>query len=136
MQEPWNKFDTITKVESHPCSSTNWSRYIQNSINPNNVLRFENRKNTLSREHKEWQELIYVLNIAINEFDSIKTPLFIKQRYFSEVSLLKKFLTNHPRMNPISMFQIHSFEPRKIKELKENANKLLTIIQLIINRGE
>lgn len=126
MQEPWNKFDTITKVESHPCSSTNWSRYIQNSINPNNVLRFENRKNTLSREHKEWQELIYVLNIAINEFDSIKTPLFIKQRYFSEVSLFKKFLTNHPRMNPISMFQIHSFEPRKIKELKENANKLLT----------
>ena len=136
MQEPWNKFDTITKVESHPCSSTNWSRYIQDAINPSNVLNFENRKNALSREHKEWQELIYVLNIAINEFESIKTPLFIKQRYFSEVSLLKKFLTNHPRMNPISMFQIHSFEPRKIKELKENANKLLTIIQLIINRGE
>ena len=32
IQEPWNKFDTIKKVESHPCSSTNWSKYSIQSI--------------------------------------------------------------------------------------------------------
>lgn len=122
--EPWNKFDTITKVESHPCCSTNWSRYVQNLINPNNALKFENRKNILSRKHKEWQELTYMLNIALSEFESFKTPSSIKQRYFSMVSVLKRYLIEHQRVCPLAKFQIHCFEPVKIKELKENANKL------------
>lgn len=123
--EPWNKFDTIIKIESHPCSSTNWSKYAQASINPDNVLQFENRKNILSKNHKEWQELTYMLGVAISEFDSIKTPLSIKQRYFSELSILKKYLNEHQKLSPIAKFQIHSFEPSKIKDLKEKANKLL-----------
>lgn len=123
--EPWNKFDSITKIESHPCSSTNWSKYAQNSINPSNALRFENRKNILSREHKEWQELTYVLNIALREFESFKTPSLIKLRYFSVVSILKRYINEHQCINPLTMFQIHSFESMKIKKLKENANKLL-----------
>lgn len=125
IQEPWNKFDTITKVESHPCSSTDWSRYVRYAVNPNNVLKFENRKHILSRKHKEWQELIFVLNMAIREFDSFKTPLFLKQRYASEVSLLKRFSRDYQSRSPASMFQIRTFEPIKIQELKENANKLL-----------
>lgn len=123
--EPWNKFDTIIKIESHPCSSTNWSKYAQASINPDNALQFENRKNILSKNHKEWQELTYMLGVAISEFDSIKTPLSIKQRYISELSILKKYLNEHQKLSPIVKFQIHSFEPSKIKDLKEKANKLL-----------
>ena len=125
IQEPWNKFDTIKKVESHPCSSTNWSKYSIQSINPDNALKFENKKNILSREHKEWQELIYVLNIAIYEFESIKTPLSIRLRCFSVVSALKRYLNVHSCIKPITKFQLHSYEPAIIGELKTNANKLL-----------
>lgn len=125
IREPWNKFDTIAKIETHPCGSTNWSKYIHDSINPNNTIKFENRKNILSRKHNEWQELTYVLNVAINEFESFKTPLPIRLRYFSEVEILKKYLNEHDRAIPHAIFHIRPSEPIKIKELKENANKLL-----------
>lgn len=111
--------------QSHPCSSTNWSKYSIQSINPDNALKFENKKNILSREHKEWQELIYVLNIAIYEFESIKTPLSIRLRCFSVVSALKRYLNVHSCIKPITKFQLHSYEPAIIGELKTNANKLL-----------
>lgn len=123
--ELWSKFDTVTKEESHPCSSTNWSKYSLYSVNPNNSLKFENRKNILSREHKEWLELTYVLSLALREFESFKTPLLMRQRYFSVVSRLKRYINEHKYTAPLTNFQIHPFDPVKIKVLKENANKFL-----------
>ena len=125
MREPWDKFNSIITIESHPSSSTNWSQYIQAAIDPNNALRFENRKNILSRRHREWQELTHVLSTAICEFESITTPLSIKLRYIPVVSILKRYLTVHECVKPQNKFQIHSADPLKIKKLKENANKLL-----------
>lgn len=125
LHDPWNKFDSKIRIESNPCSSTDWLKYIQKSVNPSNIFKFENRKNILSREHKEWQELTYMLNIAICEFESFRTPSSIKHRYFSVVAMLKKYISGHQSVKPIAMFQIHTFDPPKIKELKENANKLL-----------
>lgn len=124
--EPWNKFNTVTKIESHPCSSTDWSKYVNKSVNPSYALKFENRKNVLLRDHREWQELVYVLYIAISEFESEKTPLAIKQRYSSLVSTLKNYLYEHRSIKPVQMFHIQTSEPTKIKELKNNANKLLS----------
>lgn len=125
IHEPWNKFDATTRIERHPSSVTNWSRYAQRAIRPENMLKFENRKNILSRNHTEWQQLTYLLHVAIREFESFKTPAFIKQRYFSTLDLLKRYLNDHTRTMPLALFQIHAFEPAKIKELKTNANKLL-----------
>lgn len=125
LNDPWNKFDSKIKTESNPCSSTDWLKYIQKSINPSNTLKFENRKNILSREHKEWQELTYMLNIAICEFESFRTPALIKQRYFSIVATLKKYISEHQSVKPMATFQIRAFDTPKIKKLKENANKLL-----------
>lgn len=125
IHEPWNKFDSKIKKESTPCSSTNWLKYIQESVNPSNIFKFENQKNILSREHNEWQELTYVLNIAIGEFESFRTPPSIKHRYFSVVTMLKKYVNEHKTVKPTAIFNIHTFDPPKIKELKGNANKLL-----------
>lgn len=125
ISEQWNKFESVTKIESHPCSSTNWLNYAQNSINPANALKYENKKNILSKNHMEWKELTYILYVALSEFESFKTPSLIKQRYISTVSILKRYLYENPRVKPTGIFQIRSFEPTKIKELKNNANKVL-----------
>ncbi len=46
----WNKFDTIKQIENVPASSTNWTKYANNSYNPMNTFDFENRKNIQSKE--------------------------------------------------------------------------------------
>lgn len=123
--EAWHKFDTLTKIEPHPCSTTNWSKYVQNAINPHHVLKFENRKNELSRKHRLWQELTYTLQLALDEFESPRTPLAIKLRYHAEVSVLKRYMNENISVKPSTLFHIHSFDPVRIKELKVCANRLL-----------
>lgn len=125
INKPWNKFDSVTKIETHPCSSTNWSRYAQRSVYPNQTLMFDNKKNILSRNHKEWEKLTYILYIAINEFESYKTPISIKLQYFSIISVLKRYLLDHPYSPTSEYFIVHPNETGEIKKLKEDANKLL-----------
>ncbi|MCF0185644.1 MAG: hypothetical protein HUJ98_04040 [Bacteroidaceae bacterium] len=125
LSEPWNKFDTIIKIETHPCSSTNWSKYVRESYDIAKTLQYSNKKNVLSRDHNEWQKLTFMLSMALSEFASFKTPSTIKLRYSSVVSILSRYLNEHQRVKPMTMFQIHSFEPAIIKELKKCANILL-----------
>lgn len=122
---PWNKFNSSTKIETHPCSSTDWSKHIQKSVNPDNMLKFDNRKHLLSRKHKEWQKLTFVLNFALHEFESSNPPLSVKLHYLPIVSALKKYSSCNPQIYPSTKFQTHSFDPIKIKDLKKKANQLL-----------
>lgn len=125
IREPWNKFDVTVKVEQQPTGKTNWTKYALNSCNPNKKLFFENRKNIQSRDHREWQELVYMLGVAINEFDSHKTPASIKLKFSDILTQLRIYYQTHRSVRRTNLFQTYTFESPRIKAVKVCANKLL-----------
>lgn len=125
IREPWNKFDVTVKVEQQPTGTTNWTKYALNSCNPNKKLFFENRKNIQSRDHREWQELVYMLGVAINEFDSHKTPASIKLKFSDILTQLRIYYQTHRSVRRTNLFQTYTFESPRIKAVKVCANKLL-----------
>lgn len=106
IHETWNKFDVRIRVESHPCSSTNWERYALKSANPSNTLKYENKKNIISREHDEWKKLLFVLKIALLEFESYRTPASIKHRYSSVYLRLKRYSLEHQSQSITDKFRV------------------------------
>lgn len=123
--EPWNRFDVSVKSEFHPAGSTNWTKHALNSYDPKKTLLFENRRNIQSRNHKEWQELVYVLGIAINEFNTSKTPVSIRLKFSDILTNLNRYFQTHTSVSRSELFKIQAFDSPRIKTIKECANKLL-----------
>ena len=121
----WNKFDTIKQIENVPASSTNWTKYANNSYNPMNTFDFENRKNIQSKNHLEWYKLTYILKLAIELFQTPLTPISIKFKTKTLVDKLRLYSASHNCESTTEAFMIHDFDPIAIKDLKIQANKLL-----------
>lgn len=120
----WKKFTNSIKTQNFPTSSTLWNNYAFSSINPFKALKYQNKCNTLSNNHIEWNALNYVLHIAINELKSIQTPLRSRMAYAEKINKLE----NHYSKEAIqitSNIPIHMADPRVIKELKAIANIIL-----------
>ena len=123
-QYKWRKFEHIEKIESKPSNSTRWDKYALNSYNPRNTLRFPNSCNVLSKDHNEWNELNYVLNLCINEIMSSRTPIRSRMAYMEKISHLINTYDRHS-LPVISEIKIHMSDPIVIKRLKEVANRVL-----------
>lgn len=120
----WQKFDVIEGRHSYPKSSTNWDNYARASFDPRNTLVFRSRDSVLSTNHKEWQELRYVFDIARETIISSAVPSSIRFRYEGQLySLNKKVSSITPRMT--NLLNIHSSDPVCIKNAKSQANILL-----------
>lgn len=120
----WRKFDNIEKTEARPTSSTKWNKYALKSYNPQNTLRYPNSCNILSKNHKEWEELNFVLNLCIDEIMSSRTPIRSRMAYMNKITcLLNTF--NKNTLPIVSEIKIHMSDPVVIKSLKEVANRVL-----------
>lgn len=120
----WRKFESTEIIQATPKSSTRWDKYAENSHDPCNTLRYPNRCNVLSKEHKEWQELNYVLNISINEILSSRTPARSRTAYINKITKLKS--TYDINSLPITTeIKVHMSDPMIIKNLKAVANRVL-----------
>lgn len=120
----WQKFANFSKIEQHPSSSTNWSKYAVNSYDPANTFKYPNKVNRLITDHLEWRMLMYVLSLSIKEIESFSTPQKVRQEYQQKVSQLKQEIqgVNLPSVREIP---IHAADPVAIKDLKDVANVVL-----------
>ena len=64
----WRKFTNEIKTSHQPSGSTMWTEYaLRNARTPMSAFVFHNKCNILTTEHPEWQQLNYVLQLAIRE---------------------------------------------------------------------
>ncbi len=121
----WRKFDNVLKVESQPSGSTLWTEYaIRTAKNPSEFSTFKNKSNILSTSHSEWNQLNYVLQLAIAELESVRVPMRARAVYAERISRLKNRLRNEVVEYTTSVKQRMS-DPLVIKNLKNIANLIL-----------
>ena len=125
MKARWTKFDVQTKTVNTPSGTTNWTNYARKMAIPENRLRFENRKNVQSPDHREWQELVYILKLALDTYEGCCLPPSVKARYSDIYRHLKSYAMTHNSRKRQELFIKQVADPAIIKELKEHANKLL-----------
>lgn len=126
IESHWNKFHVEERLEAQPRSGTVWTKYAQRSYDPANALRYPNRRNTLHQNHTEWQQLCYVLTLAINELHSHRVPAVHRIRYWEQVSLMRQYLSTTGVMIRTDEFKISPSDPNRIKQLKRLANIILS----------
>jgi len=120
----WRKFDNIEKVQPSPSSSTRWDKYALASYDPERTLKYPNKCNILNREHPEWMQLNYVLDLCIDEVMSHRTPQRSRQPYINKInSLVNSYDKN--KMIAVRQIAVHMSDPHVIKELKLSANRVL-----------
>lgn len=121
----WRKFNNQIIESNQPAGSTIWSEYaIRTCINPGQFDRFKNKSNILSSDHKEWRQLIYVLDLAIAEITSYRTPDNIRAAYSSTIEHLKQYVRDTGR-EVTKEVTIRASDPIVIKELKALASIIL-----------
>lgn len=123
-KERWTKFANEICIETTPRSSTNWTKYALNSYNPNKTLVFENKVNLQTTDHKEWRQLVYVLDFCIQELSSRRTPQKTRRLYADKLSRLRKTYNSY-QIEKTSFIPIHASDPIVIKTLKNIANIIL-----------
>ena len=121
----WRKFDSRIQLQKNPTSGTDWMRYALRSVNPMEALRYPNRCNYLSKDHPEWRQLNYVLEIAIAELEAPHTSQRAKAAYAEKLMRLKEGLAQHA-MQETRHLQGHVSDPPVIKELKAIGNIILS----------
>lgn len=120
----WRKFESREIVEKVPSASTNWRKYALKSYTPNNRFVYPNQKNILTKDHPEWAELNYVLNLAIEVILSPDTPIRSRLAYIQKIaSLQKSYDKNSVRY--VKSIQTRMSDPEVIKELKTIGNRIL-----------
>ncbi len=120
----WQKFSNKTNIQNKP-RNTDWVKYSIESTNPANTFRYPNKINFLTLDHPQWKELQYVLDIAIEELTSIKTPILLRRQYAMTIKRLSKGY-DKSKLKKTDKISITSSDPVVIKDLKNMANLILS----------
>ncbi len=123
-KQHWVKFEVVKKNHSFPKTNTDWSKYAEYSSNPVKALVFPSSDSILSMNHREWQEFIYVFNIAKSIILQQNVPESISCKYRNKIislgsknSMIKALKTD--------VIPVHASDPPAIKNAKCQANTLL-----------
>lgn len=122
---PWRKFDARNRSHPYPKSSTDWQKYSESSADPRKALVFPSRDSVLTTNHREWQELKYVFDIARGLVTGADTPSSIRCRYEARANSLAKIVSDIEPLFTESV-TLRAHDPRCITELKKQANVILT----------
>ena len=121
----WRKFDNVEKTEFRPSGSTIWSEYaLRTAMNPLDFRTFKNKSNILSTNHSEWNQLNYVLQIAITELESVRVPMRTRAVYAERIAYLKRKLQDE-RIEYTTAVKQRMSDPAIIKQVKTLANVIL-----------
>lgn len=125
----WRKFDNVITQDALPSSSTLWGEYARRTaVNPWEASTFKNKKNILTTNHPEWNQLNYVLQLALGELESFKVPVKTRVLYTEQINRLKVKLKS-ASTEFTKLVRQHASDPIYIKDLKVLANKILRHIQ-------
>lgn len=123
-KQNWVKFEVVKENHRFPKSNTNWSKHAVNSSDLVKALLYPSSDSILSQNHSEWQELLYVFNIAESIILQQNVPELIRYKYRNRIiALHKKNSSIETRMT--DAISIHASDPHAIKEAKHQANILL-----------
>lgn len=120
----WRKFINEQRIQGFPTASTDWGKYAETSYSPDNVFRYPNKVNLLTTNHKEWQQLNYVLKLCANELQSSHVPRKTRLAYNERINYILSILTTQTAF-PTNELRIHAADPVIIKELKTIGNRIL-----------
>lgn len=121
----WRKFTNELKSQHQPSSSTLWSEYaLRTAKNPLDFNLYQNKCNILTTEHPEWNQLNYVLKLAIAELETHNAPIRTRTIYATKIAQLKSKL-QHSKKEAIEKVHLRMSDPFVIKELKSLANIIL-----------
>jgi len=123
-KKKWHKFSNVEKIQSIPTTATRWDKYAMSVMYSENIFKYPNKCNVLSTNHSEWRDLTYVLDLCINEINSVNTPLRSRLAYKNKIDYLSKSYDKH-LLIPINQLVKHSADPLVIKEIKDIANNIL-----------
>lgn len=123
-KQNWVKFEVVNQVHHFPKSNTNWSKYAKYNYDPRKSLLYQSSDSILSKNHREWQELVYVFEIAKSILINQNVPESIRYKFGDKIiSLEKKTVSiNALKTNNIA---VHASDPHSIKDVKKQANVLL-----------
>lgn len=120
----WNKFRSVEKTHPYPKASTQWFKYVEHEHDVSKKLIFPSKDNELSPHHLEWQQAKMVFEMARGEILRSATPLTIRLQSRALLQTLSIKIQTI-QTSPVRAFNIHSFDPRPIKALKEQGNIFL-----------
>lgn len=120
----WVKFDTKERTHSYPKASTDWSKHAIASSDPKNALLFPSHDSVLTTNHKEWQQLKYVFEIAKEQVVNSTVPSSIRFRYQSLIENISNKVSEINSL-PVSEVVIRASDPKCIKDAKTQANIIL-----------
>ena len=121
----WRKFTNEVKIQRLPAGSTLWGEYaLRTSQNPHDFSVFKNKCNTLTIDHEEWNQLNYVLTLAISELESVRVPTRTRSIYAARITQLKMRL-REKTCQPTNEIRQRMSDPLIIKQLKILANTIL-----------
>ncbi len=123
-KQKWVRFEVVNKKHYFPKSNTNWTKYAEHSYDPVKSLTYESSDSLLSKNHREWQELIYVFEIAKKNILQQVVPESIRYKYRDKIVTLQNNNVSI-KASATSEIPVRSSDPRIIKEVKEQANVLL-----------
>lgn len=121
----WHKFDVIERIERIPTSGTCWETYALNCFNPTKVFSYPNRSNRLNPLHKEFRQMLAILQICFDELKKPQTPIRSRITYASKIDRLKSKYDGCESTGLSSEFMIHASDPLAVKEAKRIANIIL-----------
>ena len=121
----WHKFDVVDKLERIPTSGTRWDVYALNSYDPTKVFCYPNRSNKLNPFHKEFCQMLAVLQICFVELKKPQTPMRSRITYATKIDRLKAKYDGKESMDHPTEFMIHASDPLAVKEAKHIANIIL-----------
>ena len=121
----WHKFDVVECTENTPSNGTQWGKHALRSYNPVSVLSFPNKSNRLKPYHKEFRQLLSVLNICIKEIKRPQTPIRSRIAYASKIDRLQSKYDESLAMPLPLEFILHASDPVAVKKAKLLANAII-----------
>ncbi len=121
----WRKFTNEVKKCHQPSGATLWAEYaLRTARSPMKFSVFHNKCNALTTDHLEWQQINFVLQLAIEEIESQRTPLKTRSVYSEQIARMKIKLRDKA-CSPTGNIKIRVSDPTIIKQIKELANSIL-----------
>ncbi len=128
MGHSWRKFDNFRKTKSRPIGNVYWDSYARNSFNPQRRLEFETSVNSISENHEDFRRALLILNEAVDEIHSARTPTNIRIDTQRIISKIKKNVTFSPLPSTPQTqreFATLPSDSHNLKLLKDSLNAFL-----------
>ncbi|MCM1163924.1 MAG: hypothetical protein NC339_06735 [Muribaculaceae bacterium] len=121
----WRKFSNEFRYQSAPVGQTLWAKYaVESVLDPGKSLRFPNKRNILTTDHKEWRELNYVLSMCVKTLMSPEIPIAMRFQNNRNIESARHYLNTSTTM-VTDRLAVHMSDPLVIRKLKECGNNIL-----------